>query len=112
MRAGTAAGGRGGFLIGGVEGCEDAAEAGSDGCVEDGLEGGEAGADDADAEFDLGPEHVAVVRPGYVDVVDVGDGPAAEDGGGTGTWGGGGGLLVDNGSDWRNLRLGMHGRGY
>ncbi len=108
MRAGTAAGGRGYFLSR-VEGCEDAAEAGSNGCVEDGLKGGEAGADDADAEFYLCPEHVAGVRPGYIDVVDVGDGPAAEDRGSTGTvfWER---LLVEDGSDWQNLRLGMHGR--
>lgn len=49
------------------------------------MQGGQAGADDADAELDLRPEHVAGVGPGCVDVVDVGYGPAADDGGGAGT---------------------------
>lgn len=70
-----------------MEGGEDAAEARANGRVEEGLEGREAGADDADAEFDLGPELVAGVGPGYVGVVDVGDGPAAEDGCGAGAGG-------------------------
>ena len=81
---GVAAGGGGGFL-GGVEGREEAAGAGAQDGVEDGLQGREAGDHDADADFDLGPEHVARVGPGCVDVVDVGDGPAAQDGGGAGT---------------------------
>ena len=68
-----------------MEGREEAAGAGAQGLVEDGLQGREAGDHDADADFDLGPEHVARVGPGCVDVVDVGDGPAAEDGGGAGT---------------------------
>lgn len=68
-----------------MEGCEEAAGAGTEDRVEHGLQGREAGADDADAEFDLRPEHVAGVGPGRVDVVDVGDGPAAEDGGSAGT---------------------------
>lgn len=54
------------------------------------MEGGEAGADYADADFDLRPEHVAGVGPGWVGVVDIGDGPAADDGCGAGAfcWGG------------------------
>lgn len=62
------------------------------------MQGGEAGADYADAEFDLRPEHVARVGPGCVDVVDVGYGPAADDGGGAGT-----GLerLLSVGGDYR-----------
>ena len=110
MGARTAAGRRGCFL-GGGEGCKDAAEAGSNGRVEDGLKGGEAGADDADAKFHLCPEHIASVRPGYIDVVDVGDGPAAEDRGSTGTvfWEK---SLVEDGSDWQNSWLGMHGHRY
>ena len=91
-----------------MEGCEDATEAGAEGGVDDGLKGREAGADDADAEFHLRPEHVAGVGPGCVDVVDVGDGPAADDGGGAGTgfWET---LLVGDRLDWRNgVLLGMN----
>lgn len=68
-----------------MEGYEDAAEAGAEGGVEDGLKGRETFADNADAESHLRPEHVADIRPDCIDIVDVCYGPAADDEGGAGT---------------------------